>query len=285
MLKHHQSIKSDTIHLPPSFPIRITETSGVSPSFQRLHLHVEMEINLIVKGTGYYIINGNKYPFRQGDIILINSNELHRAFETEDLIMMVIMFDPGWLAVEQRYDAELLAPFRKVGERFSNLLDANHEAITTLQNILNDMKREFDQASDSYVSVIRAQLIRFLAYINRYFKLPGAPRHQAKLQGIETIREVVQHMEEHVTEAWTLQNLANLAHLSPSRFSYLFSQIVGTSPMDYLIQLRLSHAVHLLETTEMKIIEVSTICGFRNLSNFNRLFRLYIGKSPSELRK
>jgi len=285
MHKLHSSIQSDTIDLPPSFPILISQSQGISPLFQRLHLHNELEINLIVRGSGYYIIDGNKYTFTQGDIILINSNELHRAFETEDLTMMVVMFDPTWLAIEQRYDPELLAPFREIGTRFSNLLDADNPVIEELRRILNDMEEEYYKQLPSYVSIIRAHLIRFLASIHRSFALQELPKHAAKLQGIETIRKVVEQMEHHIAEPWSLQQLAELAHLSPSRFSYLFCQIVGTSPMDYLIQLRLGAAVHLLETSEYKIIDICTRCGFRNLSNFNRLFRHYMGRSPSELRK
>ncbi|WP_152394437.1 AraC family transcriptional regulator [Paenibacillus guangzhouensis] len=285
MHKIQSSIPSDTIDLPPSFPILISQSQGISPLFQRLHLHNELEINLIVRGSGYYIIDGNKYTFSQGDIILINSNELHRAFETEELTMMVVMFDPSWLAIEQRYDPELLAPFREIGTRFSNVLDANNPVIEELRRMLYGMEEEFDRKLPSYVSIIRAHLIRFLASIHRSFALQELPKHAAKLQGIENIRKVVEQMEQHIAEPWCLQQLADLAHLSPSRFSFLFSQIVGTSPMDYLIQLRLGAAVHLLETSDYKIIDICTQCGFRNLSNFNRLFRHYMGRSPSELRK
>lgn len=253
--------------------------------FQRLHLHNELEINYIVDGTGYYLINGVKYTFQKGDLLLINSCDLHRAFETEGLIMMVIMFDPAWLAIEQRYDPELLLPFRDIGTRFSNLLDRDNPMMTELQNIIVDMKAEYERELPSYVSIIRSHLIRFLAYVNRYFPLKAVKPNAMKLHGMEMIQEVVTHMERQIAEPWTLQSLANIAHLSPSRFSFLFSQIVGTSPLDYLIQLRLSQAVYLLESTEHKIIEISTMCGFRNLSNFNRLFRLHIGKSPSDLRK
>ena len=285
MHKIQSSIPSDTIDLPPSFPILISQSQGISPLFQRLHLHNELEINLIVRGSGYYIIDGNKYTFTEGDIILINSNELHRAFETEELTMMVIMFDPSWLAIEQRYDPELLAPFREIGTRFSNVLDTNNPVIEELRRMLYGMEEEYVRKLPSYVSIIRAHLIRFLASIHRSFALQELPKHAAKLQGIETIRKVVEQMERHIAEPWCLQQLADLAHLSPSRFSYLFSLIVGTSPMDYLIQLRLGAAVHLLETSEHKIIDICTQCGFRNLSNFNRLFRHYMGRSPSELRK
>ncbi|CAH0117671.1 helix-turn-helix domain-containing protein [Paenibacillus sp. CECT 9249] len=285
MLRQHPTIAKDHIMLPSYLPIQISQNHGVSPLFQRLHRHHELEINYIVEGTGYYLINGIKYSFRKGDILLINSNDLHRAFETENLEIEVIMFDPSWLATEQRYDPELLLPFHEMGIRFTHLLDRTHPKQIELAEILQDMRTEFLNQAPSFVSVIRSHLIRFLALVNRYFALKEANKTRFKLQGSDLIQDVVQIMEQQIAIPWTVRRLANLVHLSPSRFCALFSQIVGTSPIDYLIQLRLAHAVHLLKTTDRKIIEISMLCGFRNLSNFNRLFRLHIGQSPTDIRQ
>lgn len=276
-------ISRDHIELPSSFPIVVSQTEGVHPTFQRLHWHKTLEINYIYRGSGYYLINGNRYDFRQGDIVLINSNDLHRAFEIEELVMGIIMFDPVYLALEQRYDPELLLPFREVGFRFDNVLDREHPELSRLEHMLKEMAEEYGRKEQHYETVVRTLLIRFLAYVNRYFAKSVDTKAPHK-RSMETIRQLLREMEENSAHPWTLGELADKTHLSVSRFSALFVQVVGTSPMDYLIQLRLSRAVHLLETTDRKIIEIATECGFRNLSNFNRLFKAHIGRLPSELR-
>lgn len=273
----------DQIDLPQGFPFIMSQTEGVSPSFQRLHWHTALEINFIFSGSGYYLINGNKYDFRQGDIVLIDSNDLHRAVETESLVMGVIMFDPAYLALEQRYDTELLVPFREIGIRFDNVLDRGNPELARLRGLLAEMREEYLCKEPHYEAVVRAQLVRFLAFVNRYFA-KASRRGSPHTRGMETIRNVLHEMEERLDHPWTLKELSDRAHLSPSRFSSLFAQVVGTSPMDYLIQLRLTRAVDLIERTDGKIIDIASECGFRNLSNFNRLFKQYIGKLPSELR-
>ncbi|WP_169086022.1 AraC family transcriptional regulator [Paenibacillus sp. PL91] len=283
-MKLYPSISKDLIELPQAFPIIISQSVGVNPTFQRLHWHMALEINYILKGSGYYLINGSRYDFQQGDIVLIRSNDLHRAFEAEDLVMNVIMFDSAYLALEQRYDAELLIPFRETGLRFDNVLDRSHPMLALLGEIISDMAVEFERKEPHFEVVVRARLMQFLAFVNRYFSKnneTGTPY----ARGMETIRGVLHDIEADISYPWTLKELAEAAHLSPSRFSTLFVQVVGTSPMDYLIQLRLSHAAHLLESSDKKIIEVAAECGFRNLSNFNRLFKQHVGKLPSELRE
>ncbi len=277
------AISRDHIDLPASFPISISINEGVHPTSQRLHWHSVLEINYIKQGKGYYLINGDRFDFEQGDIIMIHSNDLHRAFEVENLVIGVIMFDPAYLALEQRYDTELLIPFRDIGIRFNHLLDRNHPELARLHQILVGMDEENTRKDPHYKSVVRAELIRFLAYVNRYFST-GVGTEEKRIRSMDTIRTVLHSMEKQIDYSWTLRELADMAHLSPSRFSALFVQIVGTSPMDYLIQLRLSRAVELLESSEQKIIDIAAECGFRNLSNFNRLFKQHIGKLPKELR-
>lgn len=282
-MKTVSSVIRDHIQLPQSFPITITQTVGVSPAFQRLHWHNTLEINYIHRGRGYYLINGNRYEFKEGDILFINSNDLHRAFETEELIIGIIMFDPAYLALEQRYDAELLNPFREVGRRFDNLLDRDRKEIARLRAIITDMDEEYRSKEPHYEVIVRAQLLRLLGLVNRYFD-KGAAEKQLQTRGMEAIRGVLHEVEMRMDHPWTLKELADRAHLSPSRFSALFTKLVGTSPLNYLIQLRLSHAVELLEATDDKVIDIAASCGFRNLSNFNRLFKQHIGKLPSDVR-
>ncbi|MBJ6361963.1 AraC family transcriptional regulator [Paenibacillus sp. GCM10012307] len=273
----------DLIDLPPSFPLRITESEGVSPSFQRLHWHATLEINYICQGTGHYLINGNKHELQEGDIVLINSNDLHRAFEQENLIMRIIMFDGAYFSLERRYDTDLMNPFREMGRRFQNVLDRSHPVHPQLRRLIQEMSGEYTRGEAHFETIVRAQMVQFFALVNRHFaraSAEGIPH----TNGTEHIRSLLRELENRLSEPWTLREMADYVHLSPSRFSALFTQVVGTSPIDYLIQLRLTQAIAMLESSDYKIIEIAECCGFHNLSNFNRLFRRHIGKSPSEVR-
>jgi len=277
-------IDQDQIALSKSFPFDMDDTVGVHAYFNRLHWHNILEINYVKSGEGTYLINGITYPLQAGDIVLINSNDLHRAFETKDLILQVITFDPILLVSEQRYDNDIMAPFVEMGSRFDNLLDRNHPKVGELREILADMQKEFNMQAASYKSMIRSQLARFLAYINRHFSKTDVKigidyrKKQAMIQSVLTA------IEEELERSWTLQEMADLIHLSPSRFSAIFREMVGMSPTHYLLALRLDKAILLLETTDRKIIDVAEECGFHNLSNFNRLFLKHAGRTPRQVR-
>jgi AraC-like DNA-binding protein len=83
----------------------------------------------------------------------------------------------------------------------------------------------------------------------------------------------------------TLNELAAVAHLSPSRFSHLFKATVGCSPAWWLKQLRLAEARRLLETTTVSVKQVLQATGFRDRSHFCRSFHAMYGCTPCELRR
>lgn len=279
------TIKRDWLDLSKSFPLQVSDNIGVVPDFNRLHWHDSLEINYVKQGEGVYLINGRTYTMREGDIILLGPNDLHRAFETRDLVLQVTVFDSALFAADQRYEPDILAPFTEMNIRFDNLLDRDNPAIGGLRELLLDMQREYRTRADSYRAVMRAQLARFLAYVNRNFS--KAPVGSAsRLRGKQSLaRSVLQAIHEDPVRAWTLQELADIAHLSPSRFSAIFKQTVGTSPLNYCLQIRIGQAIQLLESTERKIIDIAAECGFHNLSNFNRVFSTHVGRTPSQVRE
>lgn len=272
-----------------NYPILVSDTIGVTAIYQKLHWHEVLEINLIKAGTGYYIINGQRFDFGKGDILLINSNDLHCAYELEDLVMMVVSFDASWFLNIIRHDAEILSPFTEMGIHFSNLLDAANPHMEELRQILLALQDEHEREQRSYSSVVYSHLLQFLARVNRHFRLDvleaAKVKSRASVQQLEKIREVVHLMESDLSYNWKLSELAERVYLSPSRFSDLFKQTVGISPMDYLIGVRIDKAVSLLETTDMKVTAIAMECGFRSLSNFNRLFQQRMGMTPRTAKK
>jgi AraC-like DNA-binding protein len=277
-----RDIPKEKFKMAKQYPIYVADTEGVNSFYQKLHWHDVLEINLIKSGTGYYIINGQRFEFQQDDILLINSNDLHCAYETKDLVILVITFDASWFLGNLRYDPEILSPFKEMGTFFTNLLDRNQPMMDELRSILFALQDEHVMERQSYSSMVYSHLLRFLASVNRHFRMEGLVRPKEKVNTVqlEKVRTVIYAMEERYAHAWTLEELSGLVFLSPSRFNDIFRLVVGMAPLAYLIHIRLEHSVKLLETTNMKVTEVAHECGFHTLSNFNRLFKKHLGVSP-----
>lgn len=94
---------------------------------------------------------------------------------------------------------------------------------------------------------------------------------------------VLRYIQENYTEAIKIQTLAEMIHLSEYRFCHLFKESLGQSPLNYINEVRLKKAHHLLEQQDMTVAEVAAAVGFTDYNNFGRLFRKYYGYAPSYL--
>ncbi|WP_198684004.1 helix-turn-helix domain-containing protein [Brachybacterium sp. YJGR34] len=96
----------------------------------------------------------------------------------------------------------------------------------------------------------------------------------------ERVLRVMEHIDAHLDEALPVAALAEIAHLSPSRFSHLFTAQVGTSPARYVEAQRMELAARLLEMTGDPVAEVARRAGFADPLHFSHRFRARQGESP-----
>ncbi len=92
-------------------------------------------------------------------------------------------------------------------------------------------------------------------------------------------------MEAEYAQALTLEQLAQLACLSPNHFLRSFRALFGTSPHQYLTERRLRAAKILLERTDLPITQVTLTVGFLSHGSFTRLFAQRVGTAPERYRR
>jgi AraC-like DNA-binding protein len=92
-------------------------------------------------------------------------------------------------------------------------------------------------------------------------------------------------MLEQLTQPLSLDDFADYAAMSRSYFSRQFREKTGYAVMDYFTRLKIQKACELLETTEMKVTEISHYLGYKDPYYFSRLFKKVSGISPSHYRQ
>ena len=99
------------------------------------------------------------------------------------------------------------------------------------------------------------------------------------------IDHVIDHILANLTSEISLETLAGVANYSPFHLQKTFKEIVGESPKQYIIKLRLETAFHLIVIHPQKSIqEISLDCGFSSHAVFTRAIKNYFGHSPEQLR-
>lgn len=83
---------------------------------------------------------------------------------------------------------------------------------------------------------------------------------------------------------WTVENMAQSVHLSPSYFQHLYKELFQTTCMQDVISARLKNACFYLRTTEMSIQSLAGFCGYDSDFHFMRQFKKYKNMTPSQYR-
>ena len=103
-------------------------------------------------------------------------------------------------------------------------------------------------------------------------------------QGNLHIRKALQYIASNYGTHLTLTDVAEIAELSPSYFSAMFSKIVGMSFRDYLCYIRVEESKRLLQSTNYSIAEIATAVGFPDQSYYCKAFKRLVGISPGKYR-
>lgn len=118
----------------------------------------------------------------------------------------------------------------------------------------------------------------FLARDRMFRQRRGTERHPL----VEAVKSIVSR---HPAMPFTVQDIAQAAHMSPNHFSNLFSRFAGKSFVKFLNEKRLSMAEELLCDPTMGIKQVAEKSGFEDANYFARLFRRTTGMSPRRWRE
>ena len=99
------------------------------------------------------------------------------------------------------------------------------------------------------------------------------------------LRRITEYINNNFCDSITLDTIAQTTGLSRYYVSHLFKELMNTTFVNYLNELRLTRAAMLLTTTDTPVIEIAGMSGFNNISNFNRAFKMYYETTPSKYRR
>jgi AraC family transcriptional regulator len=99
------------------------------------------------------------------------------------------------------------------------------------------------------------------------------------------IGHVLNYIETHACQHIDLNDLAAQANMSKYHFLRCFRKVVGMTPHQFVLSLRMRRAAFRLTATSESVVSIAMDCGFGDLSTFNQHFGKFFGKSPSQLRR
>jgi AraC-like DNA-binding protein len=256
---------------------------GVSHFPFQWHYHPEYELTLILSGSGGRMVGDSHEPFDAGDLVLIGPGLPHTWVSDKK---------PGEMAsaVVIQFSEEFISTFfqHTECERIHKLLNRSSLGLqfpTRINGALwNDILHLPKTKGIDRITGLLQVLNQLSGKRNRV--LASSFFQPAKSRMAENrINKVCGYIQRHSSEDISLLKVASLVNLSESAFCKFFKRTTGKTYSDYLGEIRIGHACHLLTESDLTISAIAYRSGFDSLTYFNRVFLRKKGLRPGEYRK
>ena len=155
-------------------------------------------------------------------------------------------------------------------------------APSAYQELFKEMIHELQTCRVGFEELLEMYLRQLFLLIQRV-RVEQKPTVNTFIQ--EEMEYALRYFREHWNEPIVIEDYAQTRGMSVSWFLRNFKQTTNTSPMQFILSLRINNAVHLLESTNYNVTEIGAIVGYDNPLYFSRIFKKQIGVSPSDYRK
>ena len=149
------------------------------------------------------------------------------------------------------------------------------------QWLFGQMIQELQLCRPRYDELISLQLRNIFVLISR--AIMSAKKFSSTSE--KEVAFAMHYFRKNYNTEISIEEYSESRGLSNCWFIQCFKEITGSSPLQYILKLRISNAQSLLENTDYTITEIANMVGYTNSLYFSRLFHKYIGMSPKEYRK
>lgn len=261
----------------------ISAQVGIRRGGQVMHPHACAELYVSLEGVTIDVVNGQESKTLPLDVFVLTRDVLHGQINTTDYRYGIFKFDMDALIAALGEDANdesfqsifVIEPAmrRTEGVSANMQIDADTAEYAEMTARILSSEGEGRLSDELFLSLVR--LICKRARPRR-----GEPTTQA-----DVIARTLLFINGNYSEEMTLDILAAHSGYSPRHLSRLFLASLGTSPMKYLMDVRLKRAAALLSENRLSVIEIADAVGIGDSSAFAKSFRSKFGMTPTEYKK
>ncbi|MBE6631863.1 MAG: AraC family transcriptional regulator [Ruminococcaceae bacterium] len=258
-----------------------------TPHTNPAHLHYDLSLVLTYfkKGRGDITIDGVHYEIEAGDIILLNPYELHCCTVDNDVYherIALYIYE----TILSPFQCENVGFFKAFYERengYGNRIPA--EAVISsgsaekLEHVL-ELTKKGDEES---IVLAKCAIIELLSLINHslvpYMQTDLPPNAKNS-----TVESILKYLNQNFTEDIKLEDIASKFYISKYHLCRIFREHVGATLWEYVTFRRLM-AFNDLVRKKCSLEDAAYKVGFRNYSNFYRLYKKYMKFTPSQFKQ
>ena len=243
--------------------------------------HNYYEILYVLDGNRKIVFeNGKEYTLNQSSIALVQPGVMYKTLSDCPKKQSKIVIIASQLFVE-----ELCKTFSR--EMFSCFdygiinMDAETKE-TVLRNIT--LLRDNYNSENSFSDNHKIPFVNIVYTLSQYMKKDDKSENDIR-KNVDVVYEVKKYIGVNFSQKLSLSELAKMFSVSEGHLSRTFKKKTGRTVSKYILDIRLTSARRLLESSSMSVRDIAENVGFSSLNHFDKMFKKDHGFTPSEYMK
>ena len=244
-----------------------------------------IDLRLVTEGKFDWLIDGKPYAVYPGDLVLLLPGQ---SIAGDNDVLNIGSFYSVKIAVQEQCRVvlgkwsmlshkEKLSVNQILTHNRSSPVISLKEAQTLIQALLNELKNE----QVGRQSMVNHLLDQLFIYTCRQLVRQSNLRRDFP----QTFFNLEQILRKDLAHQWTVEEMAVLTGMGTTAFTEKVKSFSGFSPINYLINIRVSEAIKMLKRGEVNVSTIAHATGFYSSQHFATTFKKLTGYTPSEYRK
>jgi AraC-like DNA-binding protein len=251
---------------------------NIKPHIQRCN-----EISCVVSGEGYFFVNGEKHPVKEGSIFINRKGELHsiESSEQSELRFLYVGFDFN--------DEETDSSLKKVIDYIENpasgkMAQDKTDFMWHFVRLIN----EFYSNSELSGVMIENYLTQILILTYRIFTGASAvkclPSKSLNVVG-STVYSVIRYIDDNIMDIINVKDISDCLCYSYSYLSHTFRSKTGMTLQSYLNYKKIEKSLEFIDYGRLSITQIAFMLNYDTVQSFSKAFKRTIGRSPASYRE
>lgn len=248
------------------------------------HRHDFFEVLYLLKGTGFHVIDGNKYEIKPPCIFFMSPGQAHKIEFSTDIEGYIFIFTSEFYLINQNNQNRLIEfPFFfTIRQDNPPLLLENKSDVYFLESLFKKGIAEFQQGQKFSIELLRSVLDLILTTSASLYKTDETILNKGK--GHIVVKKFFQLVEEFYIENLSVAQYADKMALTPNHLTQTVTQLTGKTSSHIIKSKQLLEIKRLLVHTNLSVTEIAANLNFTDQSYFAKFFKRETGVSPLQYR-
>lgn len=250
------------------------------------HFHPAYELTWICRGKGIRYVGRNAESFVAGDLVFLGANLPHcwiNQGNEEPVSAHVIQFEENFLG-KDFFSIPEMRPVKKLFEKAKSGLSIEGAGKNQIQEQILRLSKS--NPIERIPILLEILTIMSLSKEEEVKPLDAVfSKITRDLPETARFNQVMSYLIENFKNDIQLEQIADIAHLSPTSFCRYFKAMMQRTFTEVLLEFRIQHACQQLVNTDFPISQIALESGFEDLPYFNRKFKIMTGTTPMAFRK